>query len=706
MELGSLGATGVEAALQGLLQEALIPSSRRTMMHPGTGIASLAGLLTVAGPLYFAVGDAVGVPLSPGEGPLALQPWLLLASCCAISFGGLAMSPNRRWDQRLAAVGLAGAVASLAPHLMSSPGIALAVALASAHLAFQSWTSDRPLGVRVRSLSVTRDDLRAAAARSACAAALVGWLVVWIIDRLTSPGGLGPALLGLACAWGFVARWAWSRKDASRARQILLAVGAVGLVFIALGWGDFPRMALGAAFLPAAALASIPGPGRTALSSGALLFDKPAYLLVATFGAVCVAGTALLALPASSADGVSVGWIDAAFTAVSAVCVTGLIVLDTPNAFSGIGQAFVLLLIQVGGLGIMTYSTAILVMLGRRLGLREESVLAATVSATDRSQLRGALRRLLALTFLTEGVGALALIALFLRAGDNLGQALWRGIFTAISAFCNAGFALQSDSLIPYKSDPLVLHVVGALIVIGGLSPAVIFALPKVVRGKERRAQVWLVLAASAALLVVDAVLIGAIEWSRTLAGLGFWDKLHNAWFQSVTLRTAGFNSLDLAASHPATLAIMMVSMFIGGSPGGTAGGIKTTTAAVLAMAVKAAIDGHTETQVFGRTIPVETVQRAAVIALMGAATLFVVTMTILLTQSIDPIEAAFEAVSALGTVGLSIGATAKLDGIGKIVIMAAMFAGRVGPVSMFAFLASRAHVRDWKYPSEQIDVG
>jgi trk system potassium uptake protein TrkH len=279
-------------------------------------------------------------------------------------------------------------------------------------------------------------------------------------------------------------------------------------------------------------------------------------------------------------------------------------------------------------------------------------------------------------------------------------------VFTAVSAFCNAGFALQSDNLVPYQGDPLVLHTVGLLIVLGGLSPGVVFALPGVVLGKERRAQVWIVLAASLVLLVTGAVLIGAIEWSRTLGHLGGWDKIHNAWFQSVTLRTAGFNSVDLAASHPATLAVMMLSMFIGGSPGGTAGGIKTTTAAILALAVKAAIDGRSETRAFGRRIPVDTVQRAAVIALMGVATLFVVTLTILLTQPIAPVSAAFEAVSALGTVGLSIGATAQLDGIGKVVIMAAMFAGRVGPISMFAFLASRARVREWRYPEEQIDVG
>jgi trk system potassium uptake protein TrkH len=680
-------------------------------MHPGAGIASLAGLLTVAGPLYFAVGDALGVPLTPPAGAhWTMQPWLLLGSCLAITVGGLTMSPNRQWDQVLAAVGLVGAVASLGPYLTGSPGIALAVALGSAHLAFQAWTSDRPMALRLRSLTPTRADLTGAAARSACATALVGSMVVWIIDRLTSPGGLGPALLALAGAWGFIWRWTRAarplRPVVSRALWVALA-SSLGL--IGASWGDYPHMALGMAALPACALLVIPaGSSRQAdLSRPAtLLFQRPAHLLVATFGGVCLAGTALLALPASSASGTSVGWIDAAFTSVSAVCVTGLIVLDTPNAFSGVGQAFILLLIQVGGLGIMTYSTAILVMLGRRLGLREESVLAATVSATDRSQLRSALWRLLALTFATEGAGAAALILLFWRSGDSFGQAMWRGIFTAVSAFCNAGFALQTDNLVGYQQNPLVLHVVGALIVIGGLSPAVVFALPGLVRGAERRAHVWLVLVATAGLLVIDALLIGAIEWNRALGHLGFWDRLHNAWFQSVTLRTAGFNSVDIAASHPATIALMMVSMFIGGSPGGTAGGIKTTTAAILALAVVAALNGRTETQAFGRRIPIETVQRAAVIAILGSAVLFVVILVVLLTQPVEPISAAFEAVSALGTVGLSLGATAQLDGIGKLVIMGAMFAGRVGPVSMFAFLASRSRVKDWQYPTEQIEVG
>jgi trk system potassium uptake protein TrkH len=680
-------------------------------MHPGRSIASLAGLLTVAGPLYFAIGDALGVPLATtGGAQWAIQPWLLIISCLAITVGGLTMSPNRRWDQMLASTGLAGAVASLTPYLLGSPGIALAVGLASAHLMFEAWTSDRPMAIRMRSLTPTRSDLTAAAARSACATALVGWIIVWVIDRLTSPGGLGPALLALAAAWGFVLRWARAVRPLRRPVAIILwASATLSVISIATNWGDFARMALGMAILPAFALLVIPiSRSRLAPLSrpATLLFERPAHLLVATFGGVCLTGTALLALPASSASGTSVGWMNAAFTSVSAVCVTGLIVLDTPHAFSGLGQAFILLLIQVGGLGIMTYSTAILVMLGRRLGLREESVLAATVSAEDRSQLRGSLWRLLALTFVTEGVGALALVLLFLRDGDGLGQALWRAVFTAVSAFCNAGFALQSDNLVGYQQDALVLHVVGALIVIGGLSPAVVFALPGVVRRTEHRAQIWIVLTTTAALLIVDAVLIGAIEWSRALGNLGFWDRLHNAWFQSVTLRTAGFNSVDLAAAHPATLVIMIVSMFIGGSPGGTAGGIKTTTAAVLAMAVMAALNGRTDVQAFRRKIPIETVQRAAAITLLGLTVLLLAVLILLLTQPIEPISVLFETASAMGTVGLTLGATAQLDGIGKIVIMAAMFAGRVGPVSMFAFLASRSRVKEWRYPAEQIDVG
>lgn len=450
-------------------------------MHPGAGIASLAGLLTVAGPLYFAPGDALGVSLQPiVELRWDWQPWLLLFGCFAITAGGLAMNPSRRWDQQLATAGLVAALAAIGPQLIDSPGVALAVALASTHLAIEAWTSDRPVELRLRSQTPTHEDLTAAAARSACGTALVGWQLVWVVDRLTSPGGLGPALLALLGAWVFVAKWltaAWSRRRF--ARWLLAGAALLSASVVLLSRGDVVSTALALAIVPGAALLVIPiglsqGPGRE--DTLAVLFERPAYLLVATFGAVCVGGAVLLALPVASATGVSVGWVDAAFTAVSAVCVTGLIVLDTPNDFSAAGQGLLLLLTQIGGLGIMTYSTAVLVMLGRRLGLREESVLAATIAARDRSDLQSSLGRLLTLTFASEAVGAALFAGLFLQHGEELGSALWRGLFTAVSAFCNAGFALQSDSLIAYRQDPGVLHVTAALIVLGGLSPAVVYA--------------------------------------------------------------------------------------------------------------------------------------------------------------------------------------------------------------------------------------
>ncbi|MEZ5367070.1 MAG: potassium transporter TrkG [Bryobacterales bacterium] len=584
--------------MQGLLNESLIPSSRRTMMHPGPSIASLAGLLTIAGPLYFAIGDALGMPLAPSpEDWFGLQPWLLLASCTAITAGGLAMSPNRQWDQRLAAAGLLGAIVSLAPYLLHSPGIALAVALGSAHLAIEAWISDRPMAIRMRALAPTRLDLAAASARSACMAALAGWLVVWVIGRLTTPGGLGPAMLALLGAWGFVFQWVrLARQTHPRGIWIFRGAALLGVAIVALGWGDFARMAAGMALAPAAALLVIPSRlsrqgtiGRPAT----ILFDRPAYLLVATFASVCLAGTTLLALPSASASGISVGWLDAAFTAVSAVCVTGLIVLDTPTAFSGIGQGFLLLLIQVGGLGIMTYSTAILVLLGRRLGLQREMswpprsapVLAASYTAHSCDCLRSP----------------------SLRKGWE--QQAWLRCFGARATRwdkrCGAASSLHFRLLQRRVRatnrgliDPLVLHIASALIILGGISPAVVFALPEVWKRRERRAQVW-PRPRRHRLAVGDRHRADRRgQWSRTLGHLGLLDRIHNAWFRpSRCARPASAHSVDIAASNPATFAIMMISMFIGGSPGGTAGGVKTTTAAVLALAVKAAVDGRSETR-------------------------------------------------------------------------------------------------------------
>jgi trk system potassium uptake protein TrkH len=427
-----------------------------------------------------------------------------------------------------------------------------------------------------------------------------------------------------------------------------------------------------------------------------------------TFLSLCVTGALVLSLSVSATKQGPVAVIDALFTAVSAVCVTGLTVLDTPLDFSMVGQVVIVLLMQLGGLGIMTFSTVALVLLGGRMSLRHEGAVASLVSPQDRRQLFATARRVLLFTLSVEALGAAGLVVPFLQHGDGFFQGLWRAVFTAVSAFCNAGFTLQSDNLMSYQHTPWVLYVVSTLIILGGLSPAVCLAVPHLLRHTIRpiAAQTKIALSATALLLVGGFFFFVLLEWTNALAGLSFWDRIHNAWFQSATLRTAGFNSVDITFVHPATLSLMLIWMFVGGSPAGTAGGIKTTTATVLILAVAAAVRGRWEVTAFARRISHKTVYKAAAITTVGAATVLVFLIAMQLTQVMDTDEALFETVSALGTVGLSIGGTAQLDGVGKALIIACMFAGRIGPLTLFMFLSSRAQQAVWERPEEEIEVG
>ena len=433
--------------------------------------------------------------------------------------------------------------------------------------------------------------------------------------------------------------------------------------------------------------------------------NEVTQLLVLSFGAIATLGTLLLVLPISSTSTGSLHLVDAAFTAVSATCVTGLIVLDTPVDLTTFGQFVVLALIQVGGLGIMTFAAAASVYLGRRLAVREEVLAAEMIGgASARRDLKKALGTVLGVTAVSELVGASALFVLFASEGEPAGSALWRACFTAVSAFCNAGFALQSDSLVPYQRAPAVLFVVGTLILVGGLGPLVVVALPGLRRGRGSL-HTRLVVVTTALLVVVPWVAILALEWSHALAGLGFGHKLVNALFQSVTLRTAGFNSIDFSSLRGATWTLMILCMFVGGSPGSTAGGVKTTTFAVLLLALTATIRGRSEAEAFGRRIPHRTVYEAAAISTVGVLTGAAVLVALQVTQRLPLDAAVFEVVSALGTVGLSMGATGQLDDVGKVVIMAAMFAGRVGPLTLFIFLLGRRHPTR-RYPLEAVQVG
>ena len=434
-----------------------------------------------------------------------------------------------------------------------------------------------------------------------------------------------------------------------------------------------------------------------------LLLDQPSRFLFTTFFSLCALGTLALTLPAASTAG-TIEFVDAVFTSVSAVCVTGLIVLDTPHDFTLFGQSAILLLIQLGGLGIMSITTVALHAMGRRLSLKQERLL-TTMTDTSHQDLVHSLRLILKFTFIVELIGALFLTGFFFLNGERLPEAAWRGVFTSVSAFCNAGFALQSDSLLAYQSNPLILQGVSVLIILGGLAPATSLAIPSWIRGKRIPIPARLALITTVTLLTAGTFCVLAFEWNGLLSGMNFVDKFQNAWFQSVTLRTAGFNSLDLAKATSPTILIMVVFMLIGGSPGGTAGGLKTTTIAILSMTFWSSIGNRTEVIVQKRRLHPTTISRAVTIVVSGGIVWFLVVLMLEITQQVPSGNLIFEATSAIGTVGLSLGATARLDEIGKVIIIVAMFVGRLGPVTMFMLLTEERAVTDTRYPVERVSI-
>jgi trk system potassium uptake protein len=434
---------------------------------------------------------------------------------------------------------------------------------------------------------------------------------------------------------------------------------------------------------------------------------RPALLVLSTFAAVAACGAMLLTFPAA-ATGVRLGPLDALFTSVSATCVTGLIVVDTPTAFSVFGEVIILVLIQIGGLGMMVLSTFATVILGGRLTLRGEQALGHMLELKTPGHAYRLVRFIVAATLATEAVGAALLSFAFYQHGLEPAEAVWRGVFHSVSAFCNAGFALQPDSIVMFGSDTFALAVHACLIVLGGLGFVVLAWLwSRYVRRIPGRApvQVRVVLWLSAMLLIAGALVYGLLEWNASLAGLSTYEKLLNAAFQSVTMRTAGFNSVDLTLMRPASILLMLGFMFIGASPGGTGGGIKVTTVAVLAAAVPEVIGLRGGATLFGRSVPAVTLQRAATIAVVATATAGLSLFLLLITEDAPFIVLAFEVISALGTVGLSLGVTGSLSAMGKAVIIATMFIGRVGPLTLALALGSQSKPAI-AFPETRIMVG
>lgn len=532
---------------------------------------------------------------------------------------------------------------------------------------------------------------------------VMSWFRSWedgiIPATATLTAGMLPGLLMLY-------REGLSRGDRRIGILTTTMGGVLGVLYLATGSIASIRLAPVMPF--AVLLTSTEGDENEEETSllGAFL-GHPPRLLVLSFASLCAIGALLLSLPAADAQGRGHSFLDALFTATSAACVTGLAVLDTPVDLSPFGQAVVLLLIQAGGLGIMTFAAAAFVLFGRRLGVREEGTAVGLLGASDRSDVASALVRVFEVTALTEAVGATVLAVLFRMAGDSWGQAIWRGVFTSISAFCNAGFALQSDSLVPYQGNLPVLFTVSTLIVVGGLGPAVVVAVPRWIRTGRARLHTRLVIAMTALLIVIPFVAFTAFEWSHALAHLPTHQRLANALFQSITLRTAGFNSVDITQVQPATWTLMMAAMFVGGSPGSTAGGVKTTTVAVVGLEVWSTIRGRRQVRTFARRLPTSVVREAIAIVVVGALSAAGLLVALQLTQRMALDVALFEAMSALATVGLTIGGTARLDEIGKILIVVAMFAGRVGPLTLLLFLQDEEDpLQDPRMPQEAVPVG
>lgn len=443
-------------------------------------------------------------------------------------------------------------------------------------------------------------------------------------------------------------------------------------------------------------------------------FSAP-QLLALSFGTLVVAGSLLLSLPAAAADGHDVSYLDALFTAASAICVTGLIVVDTPNAFSSFGHVVILLLIQIGGLGYMTISTIVGAAIGRSISLQERLTLQEALNVDSLEGLVRFAGVVFRLTLIFEIAGA---VILSVRWWPDFGpQAIWYAVFHAVSAFNNAGFSLWSDSLMQWRADITVNLVISALFLCGGFGFVV---LTELLRRRRRRDRLTLhtriVLAASAVLIVGGTVAILALEGAnpRTLGALPAGERVLAAWFQAVTARTAGFNTIDIGGMTQAGLFVIMALMFIGASPGGTGGGVKTTTLSMTVLALWAMVRGNADTQIFNRRIPAETVGKAFFVCLIAFLALNLVAGMLLVTEQRSLMLTLFETTSAFGTVGLSMGeagAPTSLVGFytpaGKVLIMIMMFAGRVGPLTLAVALAQRAAVKPKiRYPEGKVLIG
>ncbi|ARE86778.1 Ktr system potassium uptake protein B [Clostridium formicaceticum] len=442
------------------------------------------------------------------------------------------------------------------------------------------------------------------------------------------------------------------------------------------------------------------------------LHFEPTQILVMGFAVVILIGAILLNLPIASQDGSSVGFINALFTATSAVCVTGLIVVDTGTYWTVFGKTVIVILIQVGGLGFMTMATMFAILLGKKISLKERLIMQ---EALNQYSLEGIVRftkYIIIGTFMIEGLGAFFLSFRFVPEYGWV-KGIAYSIFHAISAFCNAGFDLigEGKGLTPYVADPIVNLTIGFLVIVGGIGFSVMVDLMNNKNLKRLSLHTKMVLFITILLLLIGFGGFLVLEWNNpeTLGELSVGGKLLGGFFQSMTTRTAGFNTIALDAMTNASKLLTIALMYIGGSPASTAGGIKTATLGVILFTVISVIRGKEDTELFHRRIPRDIVNRAITVAVIGITLIIIITMVLTITETgASFLDVLFEATSAFGTVGLSLGITSELTTLGRMVIIFMMFAGRVGPLTIAYALArqQRKNKGIIKYPEGKIIVG
>ena len=440
-------------------------------------------------------------------------------------------------------------------------------------------------------------------------------------------------------------------------------------------------------------------------------------IILLSFLVTILIGSGLLALPISSASGEAVPYLDALFTATTSTCVTGLVTIPTVSTWSVFGQIVILLLIQIGGLGIITIMSGLMLLLNRKMGIDDRLLIQDAFNLNTMSGLAKFIKNVLIGTLIIEGVGAVLYMIVFVP--DFGARGIWISVFNSVSAFCNAGIdIIAENSLCNYATNPLINIVTSALIILGGLGYIVWWDVIRVVKSRSpKNRKIFrhlslhskIAITATAVLILVGAILIFIFEYDNplTIGKMSLFDKIQISLFQSVTTRTAGFATIPQENLTNASATVSIVLMLIGGSPVGTAGGMKTVTIAVLICSAFATIRNKNSATLFGRRISEESIKKAVSVVVMFLTICATSTILLMATSNASPLDAVFETVSASATVGLSRNLTATLNTFGKLIIIVTMYFGRVGPISLAIALGSKNESQNViSEPTEDISIG